>query len=488
LPLKTFLKYLLLPLLVAAYPVLFLFGNNASALGLGSLTFPIGASLLVAGAVYAFFSLILRKPLTASLSAAAFMILYYLYGFIYHMLVKWNRFPVRQSFLLPLVIALAVGIAYLLSRVKPAVSQGIQRVLLVGSTALVVYNLFGVVAPVEAQKILASRSTNPVLPVTTAGSQKKPDIYYIILDEYAGIDSTRSYWHDTSINDFETFLKQNNFFVATEGRSPTLNTGSEIASRLNLQTYPETLPNQVKMDAIDHNKVMQILKSKGYTTVAIDMAFQGIQADVNVQYDPEEVGGMAADEFQKTYLDATMFNPFSSYFRSNNQAAIKQRDIILYALEKTTNPGNIKSPKFVFTHVLLPHEPFIFDKDGNLLPAKASDDWTYYLGQHQYTTKLAEQLISKLLANADPSNPPVIILQSDHGARNLATKAADGTILNHLLPNFTSKNMHDILNAMYLPGFDTRQLSNSMDPTETFAIVLNHYFNAGVQVEKTPAK
>jgi hypothetical protein len=233
---------------------------------------------------------------------------------------------------------------------------------------------------------------------------------------------------------------------------------------------------------------MQILKANGYTTVAIDMAFGGIQADVNFQFDSKEVGGMASDAFQRTFFDTTMFNAFSDYFQSNNQTAVKQRDLIFYSLNKTVDPGKIQSPKFVYTHILLPHEPFIFDESGNLLPPQASDDWDYYLGQHKYATTLAEQLMTRLLAVADPTNPPVIILQSDHGARNIATITADGTVLNKQLENYPAEDAKDILNALYLPGFDTSTLSNSMDPNETFVIVLNHYLNAGVQVNPTPAK
>ena len=36
-----------------------------------------------------------------------------------------------------------------------------------------------------------------------------------------------------------------------------------------------------------------------------------------------------------------------------------------------------------------------------------ADDWHYYLGQYKYATKLAGQLVTRLLANADPDNPPI---------------------------------------------------------------------------------
>lgn len=486
---KTYFKYLPLPLLAAAYPILFLFGHNASILNLSALVFPLGASLLVAAAIYTVFSVGLRKPLTASLSAAVFVVFYYLYGSIAHFVMRWSKSFAQPAILLPLVIILALALGYLVTRIKPQIATPVQRLLLVISAALVIFNLFAVTIPAEAQKALAnSRPLLPAVPAAAESVQTKPDIYYIIFDEYAGFDAIRSYWKDSYVDQFETFLQKNHFFVANGSRSTTINTGAEIATRLNLQPFATDSPTKVKLNAIDHNKVMEVVKASGYTTVAIDMFFAGIQADETIQYDPKEVDRVAVDAFEKLFLDTTMFNPFSEHFQSTNEVAVKQRDMLLYSLDKTIDPGNIASPKFVYTHILLPHEPFIFDENCNLLPPQAHDDWTYYLGQHKCATKLAERLITKLLAQADPSNPPVIIIQSDHGARNLPTKAADGTIINRRLAKYDLKYANYILNALYLPGFDTRQLSNTMDPAETFAIVLNHYLNAGLMVDRTPAQ
>ena len=35
-----------------------------------------------------------------------------------------------------------------------------------------------------------------------------------------------------------------------------------------------------------------------------------------------------------------------------------------------------------------------------------------------------------------------------------------------------------ILNAMYLPGMDYEQLSESISPVNTFRLIFNHYFDA----------
>lgn len=153
--------------------------------------------------------------------------------------------------------------------------------------------------------------------------------------------------------------------------------------------------------------------------------------------------------------------------------------MIFYTLDKTVDLKEIPTPKFVYMHVMLPHLPISFDRNGNLEDLKYREDWSYYLGQHQYATKRAEELVTKILQNADAQRPPIIVLQSDHGARNEEPNSSDGKPLQ----NYDEKYKTSIMNALYLPGFDYSTLTQDMDPLTTFEIILNHYFNANVKVD-----
>jgi len=302
----------------------------------------------------------------------------------------------------------------------------------------------------------------PVTGRVSDPSQRYPDIYYIIFDEYVRFDAAREYFDDHEVDQFEDFLKVNRFFIATQSRAPTINTQTEMASRLNLHQYTLDDDPKVTLKAFNDNKVMQVLKSYGYTTAVLNMAYKGFVADYVLPYNPQQVSGMASDQFFQTFLDNTAFNAFTGSFQDTSPSEARQRDLILYTLDMTANLPESEAPKFVYTHVLLPHTPFIFDEDGNLLPPQDADDWHYYLGQYNYATKLAEDLVAHLLANADPNNPPVIILQSDEGARNLIRTTNDNIILNGHLENFPLEYSHDILNALYLPGYDTWRQSTPL--------------------------
>ena len=482
-------KNLLLPLAVSAYPVLFLYGRNARILSLKDIGLPLGMAMLAAVAGFGLFYLFQRRQATASLSMAVFMAIYYLYGGLYNGLVALDRFPVRHFILLPVVVSLGIYAGYFLSLIRVDIVAVLQKIALWVSLGLVGFNLV-LIAPVEIQKAAATAvpaaapPSNGALAASHLTSGKKlPDIYYIIFDEYVGFQAMRDYWHDNSVDQFAAFLAQNHFFLAPDSHSATINTLSEMASRLNLHQYMETTDPVIMTAALQNNKVMAILKSYGYTTVSINMAIQGIKADRSVTFSPQAVLGMGPDEFLQTFVHGTMADAFGNLILNGNSEAIGQKEAIQYALAQTTAQPHGSSPRFIYTHLLLPHEPFIFDKNGNLLPPQDFYDWHYYQGQYQYTTRVAEQLVTKILAQADPSNPPVIILQSDEGARNLQSRTSSHIVINGVLQNYPTDYYSLILNAMYLPGMDTSSLPPDLAPIQTFALVLNHYLDAGVAVD-----
>ena len=78
--------------------------------------------------------------------------------------------------------------------------------------------------------------------------------------------------------------------------------------------------------------------------------------------------------------------------------------------------GSDEIPVFVLAHFVLPHDPFIYDSEGNLIkPEKLSKGKEPYLEQLIYTSKKILVLVDKILENA--TRESVIIIISDHGYR-----------------------------------------------------------------------
>jgi hypothetical protein len=120
----------------------------------------------------------------------------------------------------------------------------------------------------------------------------------------------------------------------------------------------------------------------------------------------------------------------------------------------------IEGPKFVFAHILCPHDPLVFGPNGEEISFRDSSfslRKSLYLGQFIFITKKIDRLIDDILSRS--KNLPIIVIQSDHGIR--------GTVGS---PN-------QIFNSYYLPGKGTNLMYENISPVNTFRLILNQYYN-----------
>jgi hypothetical protein len=100
-----------------------------------------------------------------------------------------------------------------------------------------------------------------------------------------------------------------------------------------------------------------------------------------------------------------------------------------------------------------------------------------YVQQLKYVNNRTIGLLDELLANSP--NPPIIVLQADHGLR---------WRLNKEIPQRNTpeiyKECFSILNAYYLPDCDYSQLYDSISPVNTFRVILNNYFHTEFELLK----
>jgi hypothetical protein len=134
----------------------------------------------------------------------------------------------------------------------------------------------------------------------------------------------------------------------------------------------------------------------------------------------------------------------------------------------------LDSPKFVFAHIMCPHEPFVFGPYGEKIKKEDRGNWKkkeIYLGQYIFTCKKVISLIDSLLKQSD--SPPIIILQSDHGIRTREKRGA-----------FFDDEWRWIFNALYLPMGGKKILGETLSPVNTFRLVFNYYFCTNHEIIK----
>lgn len=486
---KNGIKPVLLPFLMAVFPSLFHYGNNVAITVLSSVLRVLLINIFVAVVIITFCLLIYRRNIWHG-TIASFILLFFfnIYGIIFDLLMKQNIVRIEHYTLLPVVILLYVYSIWIITKLRDSTLPIIWNCLVLILCVLILVNLAKIL-PVEIKKGETSReASNSYVEPIRSQNKKDPDIYYIVLDEFSGFEPMREYWHYDGVDKFKQFLEDKQFFVAEQTKGHSDVTLYELATRLNYQEYPCCYELQTYFSVIADNRVMQFLKARGYTTLVFDqtgIAFpteKPIKSDYTYVKPPETfISTSFLDEFGKLVIDRTMLRVFSTFYDPliDTTYLKTHKDMLFFTLDRVSNLGDIPSPKFVYVHLLLPHMPFIFDKNGLLIASTYNTNWDDYLDQYIYSISYTEKMITNILSQADPERPPVIILQSDHGARNQIYNGNE----KQLLKNFPEEYKTAILFTLYIPGFDTSKLSQNINPINTFPIVFNYLFDTDIPLK-----
>ena len=320
----------------------------------------------------------------------------------------------------------------------------------------------------------SSRKIDPINPfllnrATIIDTTHHPDIYFIILDMHAGQQSLKEYFNYDE-KDFIIELAKKGFFVSKNSHSNYNATLPSLASTLNMNyilPQDSTLKNNSLSEylhfLIRSNAVVQYLHDHQY--VFANLSIWEALNDV-AEYPYVNQSEFNRSKFYSGLISQTILNRF--FGRCFFDVYAKRKDIAQRSAE-IKNIITIKGPKFVYIHFLLPHPNYGFTSTGekppisDLLMGGKSDH--NYLEQLKYSDKLALETINGIIQNSPNS---VIILQGDHGY--------------HRYPKKIDEEMLNNLNAIRLPGKDTKDLNDTLSSVNTFRIVFNTLFNDSLPI------
>ena len=337
---------------------------------------------------------------------------------------------------------------------------------------------------------VVSATAFPTSRDSEAGSAEYPDIYFLIVDRYAGNRTlTGDFNYDNS--GFLSALRARGFYVADRSRANYTTTGPSLASSLNLKHLnylSETMgPNSRNWKPIyallqDH-EVGRFLKARGYRYVHLGSFWEptsyNLHADEN--FDPIEAlpwPQISLNEFEwrlvEKMLPTRLFDGLGSWKRRQHFIRVQEKFKKMAALARQD------SPQFVFAHMLLPHTPFVFFDDGrykSLDQVEAMTREKNYVDQVIYTNEKFLELID-LLQQKSPQ--PIIILQADEGPHPLRFRSD--------YPGFDWRNATDeelkhkfrIINAMFFPDRNYQSLYPDITPINTFPVIFNQFFDQDI--------
>lgn len=475
------------PILFAALPILRCFADNTDCVMYQEIWAPVALATLSATIIYFLINLILKDWPRSGLITTTLCL--YFFAFrqattcVNNTLQTLHLVSIRPAtFVLPYLFLLALTIYACLKGVNQIgkVTVALNSISLVLTTIAInqifLHEIY--IDPICQELINENYQDGQEIKLKAA--QKKHDIYYIVIDA-CGSPSTLAHFYHYDNSDFIHYLKQKGFYVAENTRSNYGRTKHCLSSTLNMR-YLDFLAEKLDADFYDdripysliqQNTVIHSLKQLGYKFVNISSGFA--PTDYNDYADVNISGGWGNQNYL-ALANMTILSGLEDLFCIiRNQARIKR----LCAVRALDTINTIPGPKFVFIHILMPHPPYFFGANGEMLPfsdnvIEGAYDPLKYVALLQFAQKQVSLIIDSITSK-DNQIQPIIILQGDHGpAFNYLDEA-------HPSSDYLLERFHP-LNAYYFPDVENKGLYQSISPVNSFRVLFNDYFQANLKL------
>lgn len=304
----------------------------------------------------------------------------------------------------------------------------------------------------------------------------KPDIYLLLLDEYAG-SRTLMKEFGYSNQGFVDRLRSKGFFVADTPSSNYAYTPFSMACMFNMD-YSGWQGMEKDINAkhytmaanqIGRSPALQELQQQGYELQNLSIF------DILNKPAAFDQGFMALK--LRLVTDKTMWERFrkSLFWQFDRQDGWGRKlgwdgagrigkgntEMIRRTME-LAGDSTKKAPQFVYTHLLMPHPPYLYDSLGR--PGDAG-----YLSYLKYATREVERLVDTIMKGEQ--GQAVIIVMSDHGMRKPGV-------------GWASEEFNNNFNAVYLPRRNYDYFYASISNVNQFRMLFNSLFDSGYEVLK----
>ena len=314
---------------------------------------------------------------------------------------------------------------------------------------------------------------------TVCDTCEKPDVYLIIADEYADSASLKQIFNfDNSA--FQNALRSRGFHIVENSKSNYNFTPFAMASlfQMNFLTgikgHNQNLDDKNRCyDLINNAPLWNFFRQQGYTIENNSIFNTGnipteapqnyilIGKDMIVSHTLwSRLNKDLRYHLVTTFKMESEINRMAHFIHRCNQLLLSQ--LLNDAKEQTGRP------KFVYTHLTMPHYPYYFRKDGKANPVEVLMEGQQvrkkeYLEYLQYSNALFLETIDQILTKS--KKPPIILFMGDHGFREFT----DGFEKN---APFYYMN----LNAVLVPNSNYKEFYNGISGVNQFRALLNTSF------------
>ncbi len=438
--------------------------------------------------------LIFRDYPRAFLFSIITLLVYFLFGAFKDFFEKYIFFKsiFRYKFLLPLIV---VAILVLMAWLKRAtgrfqkISKFIMVFLLVNLGVEACWGMYQVLSAAEQHQDFGDYHHTLLKDIRPHPAKNKPTVFWLVFDEYAASSTLQKVWHFT--NPLDQTLRTKGFYVADSAKSNYNFTHYSITSTLDM-VYLKGLSDHSVVTlrdlsrgtfAIHDNNVLRLFEDNGYVInnyTIFQLKGHPTKGMLKFGYVPKSlIENRTMSGKIKHDIGWNFTNVFSPEPRVKD--SLDEVDALV-ALDKgyhsmlsrsyaaISSAAAYGKPSFFMFHLMLPHEPFIYDPRGALLVTHGFNDRPeYYIDQVQYTNTIINRLVDTIRANYRDRDF-VILVQGDHGFK---FKEHD--------PLYDRESC-SIMYAVYCSDLNYSGWYRKMSAVNGFRVLFNKYFQTALSV------
>ena len=356
-----------------------------------------------------------------------FISLWYLFFGAIHDWIKSKAFlSFIQSYtvLLPIIIICTIGWAIWIKQNRPLQ----QKLFLYFNILFIIFCTWDVVLLVNKSSH-TDRKKEAVVPFDTGKVMAKPNVYYLLFDEYPGYKSLADSFafRNDSLYDF---FRGNEFKILPVFSNYNLTLFS-MSSIFNMQYVDPASYNHAIIDqhdaqqrtyAIKYGEVFSVFRSMGYQVNNYSIFDIGKQKSMAAR---NSLFPVHQRLLTHKFLHNRLLKDIGWFFISGRFEIPFLRKKILYRTDKNNRKAaemlvqqaaqRTAVPQFSYAHFLLPHAPYYRDSSGNYNDSRYLNnlyDKDRFLSYVKYANTVIRSLVNKIV-QYDPA--AIIIVMSDHG-------------------------------------------------------------------------
>jgi hypothetical protein len=391
-----------------------------------------------------------------------------------------NSIVTRYSFVLPFFLMLFVVLIIVVKKMKTnntRISFYLNTLLLL----LIFVDSVWLISKFFSKNRMAASEDSPQI---KCDSCTKPDIYFLVFDEYTSSSALKELWnYDNS--DLDSFLINKGFRILPASSSNYNFTQFSIASTLNMQYI--TIPDPNACTVKDYNHCFQLIRNNAVSSMLRSIGYKVVNYSI---FDLDKNPSPVTESFlplktklitSQTFLSRVKKDLYYHLLTGKFEISWLSRDLV-YSTDHNnqqiigstlqTALDNSATPRFVYSHIEMPHPPFYYNGDKKeedkqiLWDQQHRPDVKSYTGYIPRTNLVIKEIVNKIIDNA--KKPVAIILIGDHGFRTEQPQP------------YYFRN----LNAVYLSSGNYAEFYDSITNVNEFRSLFNNLFNTNLSLSK----